>query len=73
VARAIRQSRKIDAQYRGLGKLAWERGVYEYVLRMYGSAYRLPLVVDGKVGCDLLYLTGAFLFGHVLAWVWGVE
>jgi hypothetical protein len=62
---------KIDAQYREHDKLAWERRVYEYVLRICGSAYRLPLVVGGKVGA--ISTSGAFfLFGHD-AWIWGVE
>jgi hypothetical protein len=67
------KAENIDAEYRALGRLAWERGVYEYVLRMFGNAYHLPFVLGAKVGLDALYLTGAFIFGHVSAWVWGVR
>lgn len=65
MARAIRQSR----QNRRPVPRAWQAGKGPRSVRVraahYGSAYRLLLVVGGKVGCDLLYLTGAFLFGHV--------
>lgn len=63
----------IDAEYIKRGKLAWERGVYEYVLRMFGSAYHLPLVLGAKMGFDGLYLTAVFFLGHVTAWAFGVR
>jgi hypothetical protein len=63
----------IDAEYLKRGRLAWERRVYEYVLRMFGTAYHLPLVLAGKMGFDALYLAAVFFLGHVTAWVWGAR
>jgi hypothetical protein len=47
--------------------------VYKYVLRMFGIAYHLPLVLGGKLGFDALYLAAVFFLGHVTAWVWGAR
>jgi integrase/recombinase XerC len=47
----------------------WRR-VYEYALRMFGSAYHLPSVLGGKLGFDALYLAAVFFHGHVTAWMW---
>jgi hypothetical protein len=47
--------------------------VFGISLKMYANAHHVPLVIGAKFGQDALFLAGAFVFGHVIVWFWGLR
>lgn len=60
---------RIDADYRDL---AWLERAFKVGngLAHYAKARTLPIVLAAKIGHDALFLAGAFIFGHLVRWVW---
>jgi hypothetical protein len=61
---------RLDAEYRELARLAHGNGHIGMGFVLYLRARTLAIVLGGKVGHDALFLIGAFIFGHVMRWLW---
>jgi hypothetical protein len=68
-AMLFKRAGEIDREWRDLASLmrAYKVG---HGLDLYAKAWKLPFVLAVKLGHDALFLTGAFIFGHVTRWVW---
>ena len=44
--------------------------LWRLVGALYAKAFTLPIVLAAKIGHDALFLAGAFVFGHLIRWVW---
>ena len=69
----IAKAGNIDADYRELGRLALVHRIFGTSLAMYSKAHFLAVVLGAKFLQDTLFLTGAYVFGMVIAWFWGVD
>jgi hypothetical protein len=54
------QAASIDAECFQRGKLAWKQGGYVDRRQLFEGAFHLPLVLGGKAGYSVLYLTAIF-------------
>jgi len=61
---------KIDAEYRELARLAHRNGHVGIGIALYLRARMLAIVLGAKLGHDVLFLIGAFIFGHLSRWLW---
>jgi hypothetical protein len=61
---------RIDVQYLVLARYALRRGHARLALSLFPKARLLMIVLVAKLGHDTLFLIGAFIFGHVMRWVW---
>ena len=61
--------REVDRGWRVLARLVRAQKVGHW-LDLYAQAWKLPLLLAVKLGHDALFLAGAFIFGHVIRWVW---
>ena len=63
---------EIDAEYRDLARLMWSHDWIE-ATRLFFCGRLVFVVVVVHMLHNLFFSTLAFLFGHVVAWVWGVR
>lgn len=61
---------RIDAEYLALARLALRHGRTGLGVSLLLKARLVVIVLAAKLGHDALFLTGAFIFGHVTRWVW---
>ena len=64
---------ELDARWRELAGLAHRQGKITLAFQLYTMARSLAVVLAAKLGFDCLFMTGAFLFGRAIAWLWGVD
>lgn len=64
------KANNIDREYRDLARLAHQYGHKGIGFGLYLRGRTMAVVLGLKVGHDALFLTAAFIFGHVTRWVW---
>jgi hypothetical protein len=64
---------KIDADWRELAGFAHRHGKTALAFELYVRARALMVVLGAKVGFDCLFMTGSYLFGMAVGWLWGVD
>ena len=63
---------EVDADWRELGALARTHNIGSG-LGYYLKSHSLLVVFAAKLLHDSAFLAGAFLFGHAIAWLWGIR
>jgi hypothetical protein len=71
-AALVGKAARIDADWRELGGLAFRHGLDRWAARYFARAYMLPLVLGVKFGSDALHCAGAYVFGILSGWFWGL-